>query len=95
MVLACAPPTGVASQVLTLTDETFEAAVGEDLLLVEFYAPWCGHCKSLAPKYEDAAEQLDALHKRGADNPPLLAALDATEAPQAAAKYKVALETGL
>ncbi len=35
-----------ASEVLVLTDNDFETRVKEyDILLAEFYAPWCGHCK--------------------------------------------------
>jgi protein disulfide-isomerase A1 len=71
--------------VLVLKDSTFDEAIkAHPFMMVEFYAPWCGHCKKLAPEYEAAAE---VLRK---ENPPIfIAKVDATENKTLAGKYNV------
>lgn len=43
---------------VTLTDSNFDSIVMDSSkhVLVEFYAPWCGHCKTLAPVWEQLAK---------------------------------------
>ena len=66
--------------------DTFDDVTDSDALwLVEFFAPWCGHCQQLAPEWKDAAAQL-------ADEIPddvKLAAVDCTRNNGLCAKYKV------
>ncbi|OWF40778.1 protein disulfide-isomerase A4-like [Mizuhopecten yessoensis] len=74
-----------AEAVVTVTTDTFQEFIDSaDLVLLEFYAPWCGHCKKLAPDYEKAAKRLADI-----DEPIFLGKVDATEEKELASRFDV------
>jgi protein disulfide-isomerase A6 len=75
----------VPSAVQTLTADNFDkAALGSRGALVEFYAPWCGHCKSLAPVYEELANVF-----AGDEDDVVIAKVDTTEEEELGRKYDI------
>lgn len=69
--------------VVELTDKNFKKLVlqSDDMWLVEFFAPWCGHCKNLEPHWKKAASELKGKVKLGA--------VDATVHQELAQEYGI------
>lgn len=74
---------GDSKDVIELTDSNFKETVldSNDMWLIEFYAPWCGHCQKLAPEWAEAATELKGKVKLGA--------LDATVHTIMSNKYNI------
>lgn len=71
--------------VITLTDKNFDEEIKKyDALLIEIYAPWCGHCKELAPEYSRAAEIL-----KNENSKIHLAKIDGTENQELSKRFEV------
>ena len=66
-----------------VNDVNFQTEVLDSLhpVLVDFWAPWCGPCKALAPIVDEIAKEYDGRLK--------VVKADVGQTPQAAAKYNV------
>mmetsp|Transcript_33366 Transcript_33366/g.70133 ORF Transcript_33366/g.70133 Transcript_33366/m.70133 type:complete len:232 (+) Transcript_33366:115-810(+) len=78
--------------VIDLTDVTFEhqtqASTGQTTgkWFVKFYAPWCGHCKTLAPIWEELDQK---LQEENAQDGIIVAKVDATKETQVANRFQI------
>lgn len=71
--------------VVVIGDKNWTDVVGKSkYALVEFYAPWCGHCQRLKPEYAKAATAVKAF-----DDTVVVGKVDATVEPEMAKKFGV------
>ncbi|KAI3384264.1 hypothetical protein SNEBB_010751 [Seison nebaliae] len=80
-------PIYVSGTVVQLTADNFHREIqSAQVSMVKFYAPWCGHCKALAPKYDEAAT---ILKTDKVDSPIKLFKVDCTVVESICTEFKV------
>ena len=66
---------------VTLTKDNFEQVVtGNDTVIVDFWAPWCGPCRSFAPTFEAASEKYPGV---------VFAKVNTEEEPELAGSFNI------
>lgn len=65
-----------------ITDATFSEEISEGLVLVDFWAPWCGPCRMQAPILDQLSQQYDETELK-------ITKLNVDENPDTAAKFSV------
>ncbi|ERN52474.1 MULTISPECIES: thioredoxin [Alkalihalophilus] len=67
--------------IVNVTDQTFASETSEGVVLADFWAPWCGPCKMIAPVLEELDAEMGDKVK--------IAKLDVDENQETAGKYSV------
>ncbi|OIJ18316.1 thioredoxin [Anaerobacillus alkalidiazotrophicus] len=67
--------------IVNVTDQTFTSETSEGVVLVDFWAPWCGPCKMIAPVLEELDGEFNDKVK--------IAKIDVDENQETASKFGV------
>jgi protein disulfide-isomerase-like protein len=84
-ILLVITPAGAQPVVQSLTLQNFDQTTSKGRWLINFHAPWCAHCKELAPVYEKVAQHLHADMKSGVR----VAKVDAHTEKELAERFKI------
>jgi thioredoxin 1 len=67
--------------IVNVTDQSFKTEVeGQGTVLVDFWAPWCGPCKMIAPVLEELDKEVEALK---------IAKVNVDDNPESASRFGV------